>query len=72
MNFLRSFQFTAAPGVSVAGVISIAHLSPFRFNVVRPRTDGEIRTVRKTALSMKWKRSSESLFVGWVYPTTSK
>jgi hypothetical protein len=71
MKFLRVFQFTAAPGVSVAGVISIPLLSPFRFTIVRSRADDEIPTNRKPALLMKWKRSSECLMVGWVRPATS-
>jgi hypothetical protein len=71
MKFLRGFQFTAAPGVSVAGVISIPLLSPFRFNIVRSQADGEIPTNRKTALSMKWKMSSEYLMVGWISPVIS-
>jgi hypothetical protein len=71
MKLLRSVQFTEAPGVSVAGVISIPLLSHFSFNIVRSRADGEIPTDRKPALSMKWNRSSEYLTVGWITPVTA-
>jgi hypothetical protein len=71
MKFLHSLQFTAAPGVSIAGVISIPSLKSFGLNTVRSRADEEISIVRKPTLLMKWKRSSEYLAVGWISPAIS-
>ena len=76
MKFSRDFQFTAAPGVSVAGVISIPLLSRFMFKIISSRADVEIPITRRPVLLMKWKRSSESanlgrLMVGWIRPASS-
>jgi hypothetical protein len=68
MKFLRGFQLAIAPGVSVAGVLSILPLSPFTFNIARSGTDVEIPTNRRHGLLMKWKRSSKCLMVGWISP----
>jgi hypothetical protein len=76
MRFLHGLQFSAAPGVSVAGVISICHVSQFIFNTKSSLSDVEIPTIRKPVLLMGWKRSPKldnmgCLMIGWITPESA-
>jgi hypothetical protein len=75
MRFLRGLKSSAAPGVSIAGAVSICPVGRFIFNTESPLSDVEISTIRKPVLLMKWKRAPKldntgRLMVGWIRPAS--